>query len=299
MPASNHSESATASKNRQLHAEFSVEQEDGQLAIYLESGDGRGRNPDYKPRLYRILEQLASISAGIAEITVESKRTAELRADDKRLEMPEFPFPIRLGAATDLEKLRFAIGRAQEPVGQAEGKKGNRTKRIRILAVPPPAYSQRLGEEWEMFLDGYGWLEDPEPDAREVPNADTAASPLPDALVSALEGEKKKRTIWHVHRERALRDAKVRAFKAEHHDRLFCEVPRCGFDFERMYGAPLGTDYAQVHHLKPLAGREQASATELADLAVVCANCHVMIHRGGECRPLDSLIPPRGIRAAG
>ncbi|HEX8430930.1 MAG TPA: HNH endonuclease [Longimicrobium sp.] len=297
MPARAHSESATASENRQLDAEFSVAHEDGRLAIYLESGDGRGRNPDYKARLYRILERLASVSARIDEITVESKRTAGFLPDDKRLGMPEFPFPIPLGSATNLVKLRFAIGGAQEPVGQVEGKKGNRTKRIRIAAVPTPAYAHRMVEEWEMFLDGYGWLEDPEPDM-EATNVTQAASPFPRVRVSALEGEKKRRMIWDLHRERALRDVKVRAFKDEHHGRLFCEVPGCGFDFELMYGS-IGKDYAQVHHLKPLAKREQASLTELADLAVVCANCHVMIHLGGGCRPLHSLIPPREIRAAG
>jgi 5-methylcytosine-specific restriction protein A len=28
----------------------------------------------------------------------------------------------------------------------------------------------------------------------------------------------------------------------------------------------------------------------LKDLAIVCANCHAMIHRNGECRPLEGLI---------
>lgn len=436
MPAIKHSESATASDNPQLHAEFSVEREDGQLAIYVESGDGRGRNPDYKARLYRIVERLASVSARIDEITVESRRTAELPSDDKRLEMPEFPFPIRLGLATDPVKLRFAIGRAQEPAGQAEGTKGNRTKRIRIAVVPSPTYSDRSPAEWRAFLDGHGWPDNDghaaalpgylltwnpgksawpdraewaaaaaegrsevhrwscgntasiragarvfmlqqgsgerglvgfgvveegsyksehwngsgelannvdvrfhsllgpgesplnvssfatgplsqihwqpfasgvsiSPEAADILAAvwtafyaGATASSVPDEVFSALEGEKRRRMVTHVRRERALRSEKVREFKAEHHGRLFCEVPGCGFDFERVYG-PLGTDYAQVHHLHPLAEREQASLTLLTDLAVVCANCHVMIHHRGECRALDSLIPPRGIRAAG
>ena len=67
-------------------------------------------------------------------------------------------------------------------------------------------------------------------------------------------------------------------------------VSKCGFDFEAVYGE-LGRDYAQVHHLKPLADRTKPSQTKLDDLAVVCANCHAMIHRGGKCRPLDKLIP--------
>jgi predicted HNH restriction endonuclease len=70
---------------------------------------------------------------------------------------------------------------------------------------------------------------------------------------------------------------------------LKCEVPGCGFDFEAVYGE-LGRDYAQVHHLKPLGDRTTPSETKLNDLAIVCANCHAMIHRGGKCRPLDKLI---------
>jgi predicted HNH restriction endonuclease len=49
-----------------------------------------------------------------------------------------------------------------------------------------------------------------------------------------------------------------------------------------------------VHHRVALnksakSGRE----TKLSDLAIVCANCHVMIHKGGECRELAGLIPGR------
>ena len=32
------------------------------------------------------------------------------------------------------------------------------------------------------------------------------------------------------------------------------------------------------------------TSTSLADLAIVCANCHPMIHRDKESRPLQGLI---------
>jgi 5-methylcytosine-specific restriction protein A len=71
------------------------------------------------------------------------------------------------------------------------------------------------------------------------------------------------------------------------HGRLFCEVPKCGFDFEKRYGA-LGRGYAQVHHLTPLNKAPKGGRKVLlSDLAIVCANCHAMIHAGGECRPLQ------------
>ena len=56
---------------------------------------------------------------------------------------------------------------------------------------------------------------------------------------------------------------------------LACEV--CGFDFETAYGF-LGQDFIECHHLVALSvtGRR---TTRLADLALLCANCHRMAHR--------------------
>lgn len=58
--------------------------------------------------------------------------------------------------------------------------------------------------------------------------------------------------------------------------KLVCEV--CDFDFEAVYGE-LGSGYAECHHLIPLAQLEKVRKTKLADLAIVCANCHRMLHR--------------------
>jgi hypothetical protein len=48
--------------------------------------------------------------------------------------------------------------------------------------------------------------------------------------------------------------------------------------------------YAHVHHLRPLSEARGSVTTRLEDLAIVCANCHAIIHRDGACRPLDGLI---------
>lgn len=111
-----------------------------------------------------------------------------------------------------------------------------------------------------------------------------------DEELVAIEGEKRVALVRHRKREHKLRAAKIAQFQQQNTGRLFCEVGGCGFNFEKVYGN-LGKDFAHVHHLKPLSDRESPSATSLDDLAVVCANCHAMIHRGGKCRPLDKLIP--------
>lgn len=56
---------------------------------------------------------------------------------------------------------------------------------------------------------------------------------------------------------------------------LACEA--CGFDYEDVYGER-GKDYIEVHHVVPLHAAGEG-VTKLTDLALICANCHRMIHR--------------------
>jgi predicted HNH restriction endonuclease len=108
--------------------------------------------------------------------------------------------------------------------------------------------------------------------------------------LTATENRQTRQLIWSRSRERALRDAKIRsAIRNSRDGRLRCEVPGCGFCFEEVYG-DVGRQYAHVHHLNALGGSEVEVRTGLDDLAIVCANCHAMIHRHGACRPLDGLV---------
>jgi 5-methylcytosine-specific restriction protein A len=108
--------------------------------------------------------------------------------------------------------------------------------------------------------------------------------------LSAIEGEPKQRLVWSRSRESSLREAKLTAAIRKSHDGLLrCEVPGCGFCFENIYG-DVGKGFAHVHHLNALSERDGSQVTTLDDLVVVCANCHAMIHRYGECRPLQGLI---------
>jgi HNH endonuclease len=96
-----------------------------------------------------------------------------------------------------------------------------------------------------------------------------------DLLAAATEGE--SRLVSHLRRERnrALIDAK-KAATSRSKGTLACEA--CGFDFSIAYGT-LGAGFCEVHHLKPLSSSKQATTTTLDDLAVLCSNCHRIIHR--------------------
>ena len=88
---------------------------------------------------------------------------------------------------------------------------------------------------------------------------------------SRTEGGKKVTISARVERDPALRNEALKVHGTA------CAV--CGWDFGLAYG-PWGAGYAEVHHLVPL-GEEPAIRETNAehDLAVLCANCHRMVHR--------------------
>ncbi len=91
----------------------------------------------------------------------------------------------------------------------------------------------------------------------------------------ALEG--RLLTRLHRYRERdksVVARRKAKAF--QQHGKLQCEV--CDFDFEESYGSR-GQGFIEAHHTKPLHTLPvDGGKTREADLALVCANCHRMIH---------------------
>ncbi|WP_343704060.1 HNH endonuclease [Chitinophaga sp.] len=92
---------------------------------------------------------------------------------------------------------------------------------------------------------------------------------------------------WHksIERNRKITERKkkqaVRLF-----GRLACEV--CAFDFSHTYG-PIGEGFIECHHRIPLALIKVERETKLEDLALVCSNCHRMLHRRPEVLTIDYL----------
>lgn len=90
------------------------------------------------------------------------------------------------------------------------------------------------------------------------------------------EGKKIER--YHKTRERnptVIRLAK-KEFKRKN-GKLFCQV--CNFDFEKRYGK-VGEDFIEAHHTMPLSQvMDDKVETKLSDIALLCSNCHRMVHR--------------------
>jgi predicted HNH restriction endonuclease len=105
-----------------------------------------------------------------------------------------------------------------------------------------------------------------------------------DPEFSAPEGDFKVRSHRQRERSRELVTMAKAVFKKQNQGRLFCEV--CDFDFGETYGAP---EFIEVHHRIPLRDLKPGAKTKLSDLALVCANCHRMLHRGNPWPVIEGL----------
>ena len=85
----------------------------------------------------------------------------------------------------------------------------------------------------------------------------------------ALEGLRTETTTYVRGRSRELRDLALQ------NSRGVCEA--CRVDFQRLLGGK-GVRVLQVHHRKQFAATDSPRLTRLSDLAVLCANCHMLVH---------------------
>jgi 5-methylcytosine-specific restriction protein A len=95
--------------------------------------------------------------------------------------------------------------------------------------------------------------------------------------------------IYKLHKYRE-RDSKIIRKKKENDflrlGKLPCEA--CSFDFYQKYGQ-LGHKYIECHHRTPLSDFSSSTTTTLQDLALVCSNCHRMLHRKVDTLSVEKL----------
>lgn len=92
---------------------------------------------------------------------------------------------------------------------------------------------------------------------------------------SASEGASRLRSHFQRERSSLLREKKLTEVRAVH-GKCICEI--CGIDEAASYPDPFGKRIFEVHHRKPLFTAATPIRTTLADLAVLCANCHRAVH---------------------
>lgn len=108
---------------------------------------------------------------------------------------------------------------------------------------------------------------------------------LGEEIDEAAEG--RLLTRKHVARERNRQLVQSKRIQAlRQFGRLTCAV--CGFDYAVRYGQR-GDRYIECHHTKPVSTLAEGHKTHIDDLALVCANCHRMIHRTKPWPSVDEL----------
>lgn len=110
-----------------------------------------------------------------------------------------------------------------------------------------------------------------------IANPPGRSDPIEDdepGIQDAEEG----RILTRVHRQRERSRKLVEQVKAlalKQTGRLVCAA--CGFDFVDKYG-PSANGIIDVHHTKPLHTLAEGHRTSIHDLALLCANCHRVVH---------------------
>lgn len=133
---------------------------------------------------------------------------------------------------------------------------------------------------WDAFADNRALLKGTADTIRSGYSLPEVQKPKPSSEATEEEEDfPEGKVIYRLHkayeRSQSLKKRKKKNFKEEY-GHLFCQA--CGFDFGETYG-DIGTDFIECHHTKPLSELTTPASSRAADLALVCSNCHRMIHR--------------------
>ena len=152
-------------------------------------------------------------------------------------------------------------------------KSNSRTARLLNWIVQDSDYSWR-----RIDLKSILRVEEPSPEI----SAETNEFSIENDEEAFLEGEK----TYKLHRSRERNATVVRLAKKRGKEKDFslrCQI--CNFSFVETYG-DLGEGFIEAHHTIPLSELSEEIETKIKDIALICSNCHQMLHR---CRPWLSI----------
>jgi predicted HNH restriction endonuclease len=136
-----------------------------------------------------------------------------------------------------------------------------------------PAFVWQMQPPLARALEELGWVR-----SRGAASADE----VPSGSFGFIEGAVRRITVNAYERDARAREACIASRQS-----LACEA--CGFDFEATYGE-LGRGFIHVHHVKPLHTLGTGYEVDpVRDLALVCPNCHAMLHRESPAWGVEAL----------
>lgn len=136
----------------------------------------------------------------------------------------------------------------------------------------------------------YKGIASPHPQKVVAPIAQAGALPESEVVVEDDESafpEGGVRYKQHRYRERDGEiSRRTKARQLAKTGKLACEV--CGADFAVRYGK-IGLGFIEAHHKLPISQLTGTTKTKMEDLALVCSNCHRMLHRGDPLLSVEAL----------
>ena len=157
-----------------------------------------------------------------------------------------------------------------------EGKRAYKFEKVRFQVPDGTPWSHQVPVRWatqfpeiKLPLRGVQWTV-LKLSPKEVLQFESRAAAIGTSVQQAEVLEGKAYLKEAIFRSRNI--ALIQAKKAN--SNFCCEV--CGFNYSEAYGTAIGGKYIVAHHLNPIASGP--SINSLDDIALVCANCHAMIH---------------------
>ncbi len=138
-----------ARDGKEIDATFTVESTRGRpTSVVIESSGGTkgspsARNLDYVSGFDLLLERLCALDIPVLDIAIDTSRTQDLSAAERRLDPDGHGFPLNLGNAADLVALRKSLLRSMGRVGRSVESKGggNARKRTRFVVAVPAGWT--------------------------------------------------------------------------------------------------------------------------------------------------------------
>lgn len=131
---------------------------------------------------------------------------------------------------------------------------------------------------WNEFADDLPRLRAVADAIRKAATLDTTEFPAGSVDIDDSEEAEEGRVLTRLHRTRERNRKLVQKRKQlalQTTGKLACEA--CDFEFGKAYGEH-GDGFIEVHHTKPIHTLPEGSKTKLSDLALLCSNCHRMVH---------------------
>jgi hypothetical protein len=114
-----------------INGEFSVSGPGPSFEITFASGDGKGRNTDYRRAVATVLSRLAG-AGGVLTGAWISSAYVQASGVDPAFVLPRYPFPLVLSEVADFARLSSALGTAGGKVNSPPGTSGSNTRRMTL-----------------------------------------------------------------------------------------------------------------------------------------------------------------------